>query len=132
MRGGIFLKKAATQIFKGVVISYLATILLLLFFSILLTYVSIDDKNIDIGISIITVVSVMVGAFIVSKKANLSGWLVGILSGGLYFVILTIITFMVTNEYGLTSKSIQLLLSALVGGVLGGIIGINSANNENE
>ncbi|HCC08092.1 MAG TPA: TIGR04086 family membrane protein [Clostridiales bacterium] len=123
------MKNFIIQLFKGVLLSYIVTLILLLFFSFLLTYASIDDNSIGIGIAAITIVSLFIGGFFAARNLSMNGWLSGLLVGGVYFVLLAIITFGITNEFGFSSNSLKLLSTALIGGVLGGIIGVNTKNN---
>ncbi|OGO84866.1 MAG: hypothetical protein A2Y24_08800 [Clostridiales bacterium GWE2_32_10] len=123
------MKNFIMQLFKGVFLSYIITLILLLFFAFLLTYASIDDNNIGIAIAIITIVALFVGGFYTATRLTINGWVSGLLVGGMYFILLAIIIFIVTNEYGFTSNSLKLLATALTGGALGGIIGVNMKNN---
>lgn len=117
--------KAFITIFKGVLISLIITFLLLLIFSLILTYTDTQEDVITPVIIVITGISILIGSSISNIKIKKNGLINGGIIGGLYIAILYIISSILNWNFGLDIKSIIMIAVGVIFGILGGIIGVN-------
>lgn len=113
------------NIIKGVGISFITTIILLLIFAILLTYTDIQENTINPVIMIITGISILIGSSIGNTKIRKNGLLNGAITGGLYMLIIYLISSILNCKFELNLQSIIFILIGVIFGILGGIIGVN-------
>ena len=113
------------KIIKGVGISLLITLISLLIFSIILTYTNIGEKTISPVIMVITAISILIGSSIENTKIKKNGLLNGGIIGGGYILIIYLVSSILNWKFTLNQQSIIMIVSAIVFGVLGGIIGVN-------
>ena len=113
------------NIIKGVVISFLTTLILLFIFSIILTYSNLSENIIVPTIIIITAISIFIGSTIASLKISKNGMVNGALIGGIYLVIIYLFSSFINQEFSLTIHSIIMIIASIICGMFGGILGIN-------
>ena len=113
------------NILKGVLISLISTLILLLVYSIILTYTSIGENTIGPVVIIITAISILIGSSIGSFKINKKGIWNGALIGGIYFFIVYLISSLINMQFSMNFMSIILISVGIIFGILGGIIGVN-------
>lgn len=109
----------------GVSIGYAITVIIFIFYAILLTYTNLSDKNMDIVVIITTVLSVMIAGFDTTKNANSKGLMWGVLAGLLYAMILLFVSTLIDGKMIFDAETIITFLVAMASGGIGGIIGIN-------
>lgn len=110
---------------KGLLISFLITVVSLLIFSILLTYTNIGENTITPVIIIVTSISILIGSSIVNMKIKKNGMLNGALIGGSYILILYLISSTLNMRFSLNIQSIIMIAAGILFGIVGGIIGVN-------
>ena len=113
------------NISKGVGISFIATIIFLLIFSIILTYTNIPESTINPVIIVIVAISILIGSSIANFKIKKNGLVNGGIVGGLYMLIIYLISSILNWEFELDLQSIIFILIGVIFGILGGIIGVN-------
>lgn len=113
------------NIAKGIGISLITTFILLIIFSALLTYTNISENTITPVILVITAISILIGSSIGNIKMNKNGIINGGLIGGLYILILYLISSILNWKFGLNAQSIIMIVVGIVFGIFGGIIGVN-------
>lgn len=113
------------SIAKGVGISLITTFILLIIFSILLTYTNINENTITPVIIVITAISILIGSSIGNMKMQKNGILNGGLVGGLYILILYLISSLLNWSFGLNIQSIIMIAVGVIFGIFGGIVGVN-------
>lgn len=117
--------KSFINIIKGVGIALIATIILLIIFSIMLTYTKIQENTINPVIMIITAVSILIGSSIGNNKIKKNGLVNGGLVGGIYILLIYIISSILNWNFSLNMQSIIMVIIGIAFGILGGIIGVN-------
>lgn len=117
--------KSIVNIARGVGISLIATILLLIIFSIVLTYTNIQENVINPVIMVITAISILIGSSIGNIKIKKNGLINGGIIGGVYILTIYLISSILNWQFGLDAQSIIFIVVGIVFGVLGGIIGVN-------
>ena len=112
-------------ILKGVIISIISTLIFLFIFSLILTYTNVSEKLINPFIIVVTAISIFIGSSRGSLKLQKQGILSGALIGGIYLISLYIISGIINNNFSMTIQSIILIISGMICGMFGGIIGVN-------
>ena len=134
--GGIALKhdemtKSVSQagsvvaLLKGILIAYCITAAVFLAYSLLITYTSLGENYMSIVTAATTIVAVIVAGFDAARGARSRGWLWGIAAGAVYALILLLIMMTVQKGVNFDSRTVTIMVLALSGGGLGGVIGIN-------
>ena len=112
-------------IIKGVLISFILTLVLVFIFAIILTYTNIQESAIFPAVLLITAISILIGSSISTIKIKKNGILNGGIIGLIYILLIYLISSIVGTGFALNFNSILIILAAIVGGMLGGIVGVN-------
>ena len=117
--------KTIINILKGVGISLIATVIMLIIFSIILTYTNIRESAINPVIMIITALSILIGSSLGNIKIKKNGLINGGLIGGIYIITIYLISSILNWKFSLNMQSFIMIITAIIFGILGGIIGVN-------
>ena len=117
---------SAIRILKGLIISFIITLLSILIFSIILTYSDISEKIIPIVIIILTFISILIGTIIGVRKISKNGMLNGAIIGGMYVLLLYLISSLLNTGFAFNTYTILMVIAGIVSGIIGGIIGVNT------
>ena len=117
--------KTIKNIMKGTGIALITTVLLLLIFSIILTYTKIDEKVINPVIMIVTAISILLGSSLGNIKIKKNGLINGGTIGAIYIITIYLISSILNWKFSLNIQSIFMIIIAIVFGILGGILGVN-------
>lgn len=117
--------KNIANIMKGVLISLIFTMIFLFIFSIILTYTSLNEKLINPFIIVITAISIFIGSTIGNNSIKKNGIINGGLIGGIYLILLYIISSIINRKFGFTIQSVIMIVSGMFCGMLGGILSVN-------
>ena len=114
------------NVFKGVLISIIFTVVALAIFSCLLAYTSISENLINPVIIVVTGISILAGSSIGNRKQTKNGILNGALVGGIYILLIYILSSILNSgNFALTLNSVIVIIVGSIGGIIGGIIGAN-------
>lgn len=111
------------SVVKGLIISYLITGAALLILSFVLLKMQLNQESIDVGITIIYVLSCLAGGFFVGKVTGQQKFFWGMILGLTYFLLLLILS--AFSQKGLNSSWKEILTSAVIcisSGMLGGML----------
>ena len=117
--------KSMINILKGVGVALITTFVLLIIFSIVLTYTNIQESVINPVIMIITSISILIGSSLGNIKIKKNGLINGGMIGGIYILTIYLISSILNWRFSLNVQSIIMIVVAIVFGILGGIIGVN-------
>lgn len=117
--------KNIANIMKGVLISLIFTMFFLFIFSIILTYTSLNEKLINPFIIVITAISIFIGSTIGNNSIKKNGIINGGLIGGIYLILLYVISSIINRKIGFTIQSVIMIVSGMFCGMLGGILSVN-------
>ncbi len=113
------------NVLKGAGISLLMTVILLIIFSLLLTYTNIQENVINPVIIMITAVSILIGSSIGIGKMKRDGLINGAIVGVVYMIVIYLISSILNWKFKLNIQSIIMIGIGIAFGILGGIIGVN-------
>ena len=106
------------RIVKGTIFSIGITILLLLVYSVLLTYTRLSESTIPIVVLFITGVSILIGSQISTVHIRKNGIINGGLIGVIYILTIYLISSLITGKFGLNIYAgIMVIISCLAGGI---------------
>lgn len=112
-------------IFKGLMIAFLLTLILILIFSLFLSFTSIRESKLPLFNNLVMIVSIVVGSIYVAIKVKENGWLNGALIGLGYYIVLTLLGILFIKPFIFDFVVLSRLVIALITGIIGGMIGIN-------
>ena len=118
-------KENLIRIIKGSGIALGITILSLFIFAILLTYTNIQESTMIPVVIIITAISILIGSSLSTLRIKKNGLLNGALVGAIYISLIYIISSITGSGFSLNIMSIIMLVSSILAGMIGGIIGVN-------
>ena len=114
-----YAKDVAVSLFVGYVITFLGIVIL----AFLLLMFQLSESMVDIGIIIIYVLSCLLAGFVVGKRTKNRKFLWGMLSGGIYFCILLIISLLARQSMENVGNDLTTVLFICIGsGTLGGML----------
>lgn len=118
---GSFLK----SIFKGLIISAILTLVLLLGLSLVMTMFELSEKAYNISYLVITILSLVIGAVIAAKSNENKGWLTGGTVGLLFFVFIYMLGSIVTGSFSFELVQLYKIGQYFMVGTIAGILGVN-------
>lgn len=110
---------------KGLLLAFIVTSVLIIFFSLLLTYSTLRESKMPLLNTVIMIVSITSGSIYIGRRIKEKGWINGGLIGISYYIILIMLNFLFLKPFTIDIFSITKLFLASITGVIGGIIGIN-------
>ena len=119
------LNHAIKHLVIGVLVGFAITAIVFLGYAMLITYTEMSERSLHTVVLITTVLSVLVAGFDAARAAPYKGWLWGMGAGFLYIAILAIIMVVMLPTFAIDGRTILVLVLAIIGGGLGGILGIN-------
>lgn len=114
------------KIAKGLVLSFLVTLITIFIFSVVLTYSNISESIIPVTLLVLTFISILIGTIISMKNTSKNGLINGGIIGGVYVLTLYIISSSLNTGFALNGYTIGMIASGIVAGIIGGIIAVNS------
>ncbi len=118
-------KQNLIRIVKGSIVAIIITLILLFLFASLLTYTSLQETIIIPVVMIITAISILIGSSISTLKIKKNGMVNGALVGMIYMVTIYLISSLTGTGFACNVNTIIMMVSAVLAGMLGGIIGVN-------
>ena len=92
-----------SNIIKGIIISFITTII------------------------VITAISIFIGSTISNSKIQRNGLLNGAIVGGIYLISIYLLSSIINQKFALSMQSIVMIISGIVCGMFGGILGVNKS-----
>ena len=118
--------KQSICILRGIFISFLFTLCMLIIYSVLLVYTNLSEQTIRPVIITITGVSILIGSSLGTKKLTKNGLLSGGIIGASYILLLYLISSTLNSNFSINWVSIIMIIVGLIGGIFGGVIGVNT------
>ena len=111
--------------FRGIFISYILTILVVVIYGLLITFTSVNESYVSTIALVTTAIACILSGFITALAAKGKGLIWGILAGVLYIMFIIFAGYMLTPDFEVSSKVLMTIVLAIAGGGLGGVLGIN-------
>lgn len=122
------LPKTLVSIVKGIIISFVITIILFYILGIILSCTSVPEKIITPAIIVITGISILIGSSVSLIKSNSQGMIKGGIIGFAYFTILYLASSILLKNFEVNVYSGIMFTATFICGGIGGIVGINIKN----
>lgn len=113
-------------IVKGVILAIITSMILLLAFSAILTYTTLSESVSNPVIITITAISILFASQLSTRKIKKNGIINGGTIGGVYIILLYVISSIVTGNFSLGINAIIMIIASIIAGMFGGIIGVNA------
>jgi putative membrane protein (TIGR04086 family) len=110
---------------KNLALSMMITLILLLVLSMVLSLSDISENITDISIIFISSFSILLGAFLSSKKIKEKGIVFGAILGFAYMILLYLISSVLNADFSFCLNTLYMFLGGIIGGSIGGILGVN-------
>lgn len=117
--------KNIVKVIKGSTVAIIITLLGLLIYSVILASTEIGENTINYVVIGISALSILIGSIISVSKIAKNGMLNGAIVGGIYIVIIYLLSSIINLNFDINSNSIILISFSMVAGMLGGVIGVN-------
>ncbi|WFA09850.1 TIGR04086 family membrane protein [Tissierella sp. Yu-01] len=117
-------KSRISYLLKGLLMAFIITILLLVFYSLLLRFTSLSESKLHLLNNLTMILSVVVSSIYVAVKIKDKGWMHGGIVGVLYYLIIILINLLFIRDSSSVLLLSKLLISTIAG-IIGGMIGIN-------
>ena len=99
--------------------------ILLLAYALILAYTDVSEKTLIPVITIITAICILIGSSIGNMKIKKNGLLNGASIGGVYMIILYLISSIWNWEFKIGIQSLGIIGIGIIFGIIGGIVGVN-------
>lgn len=113
---------------KGVVIAFVMTIAMIFLVSVLLCNTNLNESIINPLIIFATSFSILTGGFFTTKSLEKNGIITGGVLGLIYILSIYILSSILSSNFTININSIILIISSILCGAIGGIIGVNMQN----
>ena len=110
---------------EGVFRAAILTLIILVIYSIITTYIPASMKVTSVFYIVITLVSVLYGSVFAAKKAGEKGWLMGLLVAVTYMLVLYLVKVVGGGSTDIGMREVTRTALALGIGALSGMLGIN-------
>ena len=119
-------KKNALSVVRGVVIALVVSFVLFAVLAGVMLAGSLSEGMAGPLTIAVSVVSILLGAFLAARGVGEKGWLWGAVVGLVYYVIVYICALSALMEFNFSMKTLLMLLVGTVCGMIGGIFGVNA------
>ncbi len=117
--------QSCKRVLKGSIISLIINLIFLFIFALLLAYTNIQERIIAPVVIVISAISILIGSSISSLKIKKNGLLNGGIIGFFYIASIYLLSSLTGAGFSLNLNSIIMIISSIIAGMIGGIIGVN-------
>ncbi|MBU3091901.1 TIGR04086 family membrane protein [Clostridium sp. CM028] len=118
-------KKKYSYAAEGVFRAAILTLIILVIYSIITTFLPASMKVTSVFYIVITLVSVLYGSVFAAKKAGEKGWLMGIMVAATYMLVLYLVKVVGGGSTAIGMREVVRTALALGTGAFSGMLGIN-------
>lgn len=115
------------RILKALLLSTASTAVLLVILAAVCTAVDLDNSVVRIITFAVSVICVFLWTLLSAKGVDRGGMIHGGITGILYGAVFVCLSAVCSGGFAFTSHTATMLFAVLLAGILGGVIGINSA-----
>lgn len=117
-------------ILRSIIISYGITLLLFGIYAFILVKTNVPESTIPVCTLILTLISIFMGSSLAVIKIKEKGLVNGGLVGGIYILILYLLSSVFSTGFSLHFYAIETIIFCCIVGMIGGIIGVNMIKHE--
>ena len=111
------------KVFRATLIAFILSAVLLLIITLLMTKLHFSSGVLSVLVIVAYILSNFVGGFLIGKSAEKRRFLWGLLVGAMYFCILFILSFIITDAKDFsTMTAVRTMVICLFSGMLGGMV----------
>lgn len=118
--------KSSKWLFRGLLKALLLTAGAIIIYSMFNFFIPSTEKIKNPFILIVSLISILYGAYYAARKSQKKGWIIGINIALLYSLIFYLFSIAGEQDFKFTKSDILRILIALVVGMLSGMLGIIS------
>ncbi len=118
------MQKRFVLVIKGVILALILSVLFSLLLSVIVYSLDIPDGLLRVLLFIVAAASAVCSAFAACRAAGSKGLLTGAAIGFLYYIALLIIAVIIKRDFSFDLRSVIMLFTALISGMLGGVLGM--------
>ena len=121
-------KNFGSALLYGVISIFIIAVFTSLILSLILQFSSLTEMSIGTFVTAISFVSLFIGGFLAGRKRKEKGWLIGLLTGLLFSIIIYLFQYLGLDAHFTPEQFIYhgcFILTAMMGGILG----VNTAKN---
>lgn len=125
LRGNFTSKLNIVSLGKGLLVGYIMVFLIFVVLAYIISLMKFPENYVTGAVIIANIISVIIAGSISASAVNTKGWLNGALTGCIYYVILFLISSMVVRNYHFGLAALSTMITCILAGSFGGMIGIN-------
>ena len=114
------------SLLKSLSIALITSIILIAALSCILVFTALPESTTGVAIILVIILSNIIGGIALSKKIRAGGMTSGAISGILYAIALYLIGALFYNKVDINLGTLAILLTSVLSGALGGIVGVNT------
>ena len=120
MPDGMKIDRKITGMLKALLISYVVTAVLLMLLAFVVYKLELQEGIVTVGINGIYLISSFTGGWIIGKEVKVRRFVWGMIAGGMYFVLLLLITLGIYRTFQGSTADVWIALGMCVGGGMAG------------
>ena len=113
------------SILKGMVTAIIMMLFMLILLSIIMTKFDLTEKVYNVVYIVLTTISLVVGAVLSAKCNGRKGWLVGLVSGILFYGVTYLFGGLASGVFVFSSVQMYKLIGSAIIGTISGMLGVN-------
>lgn len=115
--------------FKGFILEILVTALFIFLFAFVMYFTESGFKYAPIFATVSIALGSFAASFYTAKKIGSRGFIVGLIIGGITFLIITLVS-LIVDEGAVTVNTLFHLIIIMLSSLIGGIMGVNNSRNK--
>ncbi|MGM9986796.1 MAG: TIGR04086 family membrane protein [Bacillaceae bacterium] len=124
-------KRLSKGVFLGVVLIFILFVISSIFFTFILKFTNTTEAGLKMILMVTGGFSLFIGALFAGLKSKIKGWLVGLLTSGIFTSIVFLVQYLGYDNSFSTTQTIQHAIYLLVS-IIGGIFGVNLSGGKIE
>lgn len=110
---------------RGLLLAVAFTLVAFLVCACILAYTAVSQGAIPVIATATQALGALIAGFCTARRKGSSGLLLGLLAGVGYMLILWVIAILAGDGFSIGAHSLSMLLFSALGGVVGGVVGVN-------
>ena len=116
---------------KGTALAITVTTIVFFIFALLLSYTALGEDSVRYVVYITEAIGAFLAGIVPAGKIRRRGLLTGSLCGVLYMAVIWIVASLISDGFYFNLHVAIMLITSLLAGALGGIVGVNAKNSDN-